>query len=133
MSANLSKRPGCSSLKVVFRLIDEGILKRGNTLGNNHSHSEGVIEGRDVTESHDAWEASVSLRFRDIVNDSGSTTGVNNELSELSGLLSDFSDACSSILSDLNIEVLQAVKDSGEDLSLDDDFSQIDGVLSDLS
>jgi hypothetical protein len=58
---------------------------------------------------------------------------VNNELSELSGLLSDFSDACSSILSDLNIEVLQAVKDSGEDLSLDDDFSQIDGVLSDLS
>ena len=58
---------------------------------------------------------------------------MNNELSELSGLLSDFSDACSSILSDLNIEVLQAVKDSGEDLSLDDDFSQIDGVLGDLS
>ena len=58
---------------------------------------------------------------------------MNNELSELSSLLSDFSDACGSILSHLNIKILQAVKDSWEYFSLNNDLSKINGVLSDLS
>lgn len=57
---------------------------------------------------------------------------MNDKFSELSGLLGDFSDASSGILSYLNIEIFQAVKDSGEDFSLYNNFGQINGVLSDL-
>lgn len=133
VSADLAERPGSSSLKVVLRLVNKGILKRSNTLRNNNCHSEGIIEGRDVTEGHDTRKTGISLGFGDVIDDSSSTTGVNNEFSKLSGLLGDFSDASGSILSDLDIEILQAVEDSGEDLSLNDDLSEINGVLSDLS
>jgi hypothetical protein len=133
VSADLAERPGSSSLKVVFRLVNKGILKRSNTLRNNNCHSEGIIEGGDVTESHDTRKAGISLGFGDVIDDSSSTTRVNNELSQLSGLLGNFSDASGSILSDLDIEILQAVEDSGEDFSLNNDFSKINGVLSNLS
>ena len=132
VSANLTERPGSSSLEVILRLIDQGILERCNTLGNNDCHSEGIIESRDVAEGHDTREASISLRLRDIVNNCSSTTRVDDELGKLSGLLGNFSDASSGIFSDLNIKVLQAVEDSGEDLSLNDNFSQINGVLGNL-
>ena len=48
-------------------------------------------------------------------------------------MLGDFTDTGCSILSHLDVDVLQAVQDSREDLSLNDDLSEIDGVLSDLS
>lgn len=133
MSANLAERPGSSSLEVILRLVDQGILKRSNTLRNDDCHGEGIIEGRDVTEGHDTREASVALGLRDVVNNGSSTTGVDDKLSKLSGLLGNFSDAGSSILSHLNIKVLQAVEDSGEDFSLNNDFSEINGVLGNLS
>ena len=40
VSSNLAERPGSSSLKVVLRLVNKGILKRSNTLRNNNCHSE---------------------------------------------------------------------------------------------
>lgn len=133
VATDLAKGPGSSGLEVIFRLVDQGILKRSNTLGDDDSHSEGVVEGRDVTEGHDTWESGVTLGFTDVIDDSGSTTRVHDELSELSGLLGDFSDAGGGILADLDIKILQAVKDAGEDLSLNDNLSKIDGVLSNLS
>lgn len=133
VSANLTERPGSSSLEVIFRLVDQGILKRSNTLGNNDCHGERIVESRDVAESHNTWKTSITLGLRDVVNNGSCTTGVNDKLGELCGLLSDFSDASGSILSDLNIKILQAVEDSGEDFSLNNDFSKINSVLSDLS
>jgi len=132
VSTDLSERPGSSSLQVILRLVHEGILEGSDSLGDDNSHSERVIESRDVSEGHDTRESSVSLRLTDIVNSSGGTTRVDDELSELSSLLSNFSDASSSVLSYLNIDILKAVKDSREDLSFDNDFSEIDGVLGDL-
>jgi len=117
---------------VVFRLVHESILEGGNSLGDNDGHGEGIVEGRDVTESHDSGESGVSLGLADVINSSSGTTGVDNELSELSSLLSNFSNASSSVLSNLNVNILEAVEDSGEDLSFNDNFGEIDGVLSDL-
>jgi len=57
---------------------------------------------------------------------------MNNKLGQFSGLLSNFSNAGSSILSDLDIHILKAVEDSWEDLSLNNDLGKINGVLSDL-
>lgn len=132
VTTNLTERPGSSSLQVVFRLVHESILEGGNSLGDDNSHGEGIVEGRDVTESHDSGESGVSLGLANVINSSSGTTGVHNELSELSSLLSDFSDASSSVLSNLNVNILKAVEDSGEDLSFNDNFGKIDGVLSDL-
>jgi len=47
-------------------------------------------------------------------------------------LLCNFSNAGSSILSDLDIHILKAVEDSWEDLSLNNNLGKINGVLSDL-
>jgi len=132
VTANLSERPGSGSLQMVLRLVHEGILEGSNSLGNDNSHSERVIESRNVSEGHDSRKTGVTLGFTDIVNSGSSTTGVDNEFGELSGLFSDFSDASSSVLSNLNINILEAVEDSGEDLGFNDNFSKIDGVLSDL-
>jgi len=57
---------------------------------------------------------------------------MNNKLGQFSGLLSNFSNAGSSILSDLDIHILKAIKDSWEDLSLYNDLGKINGMLSDL-
>ena len=133
VSSDLTKGPGGSSLEVILRLVDEGILKRSDSFGDDDGHGEGVVEGRDISESHDSGKSSVTLGFTDVVNSSGSTTRVNNELGELGGLLGNFSNASSSVLSNLNIHVLEAVENSWEDLSLNDYLSKIDGVLSNLS
>jgi len=133
VATDLTEGPGSSSLEVVLRLVDKGILERSNTLANNDGHSEGVIESRDIAEGHDTGEASVALGLTDVVNSGGSATGVNDKLGQLSGLLSDLTDAGSSVLADLDIDILEAVKDTGEDLGLNDDLSKINGVLSDLS
>jgi hypothetical protein len=68
VTTDLTKGPGGSSLKVILRLIDKGVLERSNTLANNNSHSEGIVEGRDVTEGHDTGETGVSLGLADVVN-----------------------------------------------------------------
>jgi hypothetical protein len=47
---------------------------------------------------------------------------VYDKLSKLCGLLSNFSDASSGILSNLNIKILKAVEDSGEDFSFNNNF-----------
>ena len=57
---------------------------------------------------------------------------MDDKLSELGGLLGDFTDAGSSVLAHLDIDVLKAVENTGEDLSLNNNFSKVDGVLSDL-
>jgi len=48
-------------------------------------------------------------------------------------LLGDFSYAGGSVLTNLNIDVLQAVENLGENLSLNNYLSEINSVLSDLS
>lgn len=133
VTADLTKGPGGGSLDVVLGLVDEGILKRSNTLRHDHSHGEGVVESGDVTESHNTRESGVALRLADVVNGSSSTARVHDELSKLSGLLSDLTNASGGVLAHLHIDVLQAVEDSGEDLSLHNDFSEVDSVLGDLS
>ena len=132
VTANLTEGPGSGGLDVVLRLVDKGILKRSDTLGDDDSHGKGVIEGRDVTEGHDSGKTGVALGLADVVNGGRSTTRVHDELGELGGLLGDLTDAGGGILSHLHIDVLQTVEDSGENLGLDDDFSEIDGVLGDL-
>ena len=132
VTTDLTERPGSGGLDVVLWLVDESILEWGNTLGDNDGHGKGVIEGGDVTEGHDTGETCVTLGLADIVNGSSGTTGVDDELGELSGLLGNLTDAGGSILTNLNIDILEAVEDSGEDLSLDNDFGQIDGMLGDL-
>jgi hypothetical protein len=132
VATDLAKGPGSGGLEVILGLVDKGILERGNTLADNDGHSERVVEGRDVAEGHDTGETSVALGLADVVNGGGSTAGVDDELSELSGLLGDFTNAGGSVLADLNINVLKAVKNAGEDLSLNNDLSKVDGVLGDL-
>jgi hypothetical protein len=132
VTSNLSERPGSSSLQVVLRFVHEGIFKRSNSLGYDNSHGKGVIESGNVSKSHDSRESSVSLGFSDVVNSSSGTTRVDDELGELSGLLSNFSNASSSVLSYLHIDILKAVKDSGEDFSLNDDFGEIYSMFGDL-
>jgi hypothetical protein len=58
---------------------------------------------------------------------------VDNQLSQLSSLLCDLTDASGGVLANLNIEILEAVEDAREDLSLNDDLSKVDGVLGNLS
>ena len=132
VTTDLTERPGSGGLDVVLGLVDESILEWGNTLGDNDGHGKGVIEGGDVTEGHDTGETSVALGLADIVNGSSGTTGVDDELGELGGLLGDFTDAGGGVLADLNIDVLKAVENTGEDFSFDNNLSKIDGVLGDL-
>ena len=132
VSSDLSKRPGSGGLEMVLGLVDETVLKGRDTLGDDDSHGEGIIEGGDVSEGHDTGKSGVTLGLRDVVDGSSGTSRVDDELGELGGLLSDFSDAGSGVLTDLNIDILKAVEDSGEDLSLNDNFSEVDGVLGDL-
>lgn len=58
---------------------------------------------------------------------------MDNKFSELSCLLSNFTDAGSSILAYLDINVLEAVKNSWENFSFNNNFSKVNGMLSDLS
>lgn len=133
VSTDLTEGPGGSSLEVILWLVEESILEWSNTLGDDNGHSKGVIESRDVSESHDTWKSGVTLGLTDVVDSGSSTTRVHDQLGKLGGLLSDLSDAGSGVLSDLHIHVLEAVEDSWEDLSLNDYFSKINGVLGDLS
>jgi hypothetical protein len=133
VSADLAERPGGSSLEVILWLVDEGILEWSYTLRNNNSHSKRIIESRDVTKGHDTWKSSVTLGFRDVINGSGSTTRVDNELGQFCSLLCNFSNAGSSVLSDLDIHILKAVEDSWEDFSLNNNFGKINCMLSNLS
>jgi hypothetical protein len=133
VSSDLAERPGGGGLQVVFWLVLDGVLQWGDTLGDDDGHGEGVVEGRDVSEGHDTWKSGVTLGFTDVVNGSGGSTRVDNKFSEFGGLLGDFSNASSSVLSDLDIHILEAVEDSWEDFSLNNDFGKIDGVLGDLS
>jgi len=132
VAANLSEGPGSSCLQVVFGLVHEGVLEGSNSLGNDNGHGERVIESRDVTEGHDSGETGVSLGLADVVNGSGGTTGVHDQLGEFSGLLGNLTDASGGVLTDLDIDVLEAVEDTGEDLSLNDYLGKVDGVLGDL-
>jgi len=132
VATDLAEGPGGSSLQVILRFVDEGILEGSNSLGDDNSHGEGVVEGGDVTEGHDSGKSAVTLGLTDVVNGSSGTTGVDDELSELGGLLGNFTDAGGGVLADLNIDVLKAVEDSGENLGLNDNFGKIDGVLGDL-
>ena len=133
VSSDLSERPSGSCLKMVLWLIDEGVLEWSNTLGNNNCHSKGVIESRDVSESHDSWKSCITLALADVINGSSSSSRVDDKLGQLCGLLSDLSDAGSGILSYLDVHILEAVENSWEDFSLNNDLSKIDGVLGDLS
>ena len=133
VTADLSEGPGGGSLDVILRLVDEGVLERSNTLGDDNSHGEGVIEGRDVTEGHDTWETGISLGLADVVNGRSSATGVDDQLGKLRGLLGNLTDASGGVLAHLHIDILQAVENPGEDLSLNNDFGEVDGVLGDLS
>jgi len=133
VATNLTERPSGSSLQVILRLVSKSLLERSNTLRHNNGHGKRIIKGRDVTEGHDTRETSITLGLGDVVNSSGGTTRVDNKLSELSGLLGNLSDAGSSILANLDIDILKAVQNSGEDLGLNDDFSKVNSVLSDLS
>jgi len=132
VTTDLTERPGSGGLQVVFGLVHEGILERSDTLGNDNGHGEGVIESRDVSESHDTGKSGVALGLTDVVDGGSSTSRVDDKLSELGGLLGDFSDASGGVLSYLHIDILEAVEDSGEDLSFNNDFSEIHGVLSNL-
>ena len=117
---------------MVFRLVDKGILQRGDTLADDHSHGERVIEGGDVAEGHDARQASVALRLADVVDGCGCATGVDDQLGQLSGLICNLTDAGCSVLPHLDVDVLQAVENAREDFSLNDDFCEVDGVLGNL-
>lgn len=57
---------------------------------------------------------------------------MNDQFGKLSCLLGNFTDASGSVLTDLDVNVLEAVKDAGEDFGFNDDLSKINGVLSDL-
>lgn len=133
VATDLTKGPCGSSLEVILGLVNKSVFERSNTLGDDNSHGERIVEGRDVTEGHDTGKSAVTLRLTDVVNGSGGTTRVDDELGELGSLLGDFTDASSGVLANLNVDVLKAVENSGEDLGLNDDFSEVDGVLSDLS
>jgi len=74
VTADLTKGPGSGGLDVVLGLVDECVLEGSNTLGDDHSHGEGVVEGRDVAEGHDTRETGVTLGLADVINGSGGTT-----------------------------------------------------------
>ena len=57
---------------------------------------------------------------------------MDDQLSEFSGLLGDFTNTGCSVLSNLYINVFQAVQDSRENFCLDDDFGKIDSVFGNL-
>ena len=132
VSTNLSEGPSSSGFKVILWFTDESIFEWSNTFGNNNCHGKRVIESRNVTEGHDTWKSGVTFRFTDVINGSSSSSRVDNKLSKLGGLLGDFSNASSGILSYLNVHVLEAVENSWEDFSFDNNFGKIDGVFGDL-
>jgi len=132
VATDLSKRPGSGSFQVILRFVHQSVLERCNTLGDDDSHSKRVIESRDIAEGHDTGKASIALALTDVVDGSSGSTRVDNELCELSSLLSNLTNASGGILTDLDVDVLQAVEDAGEDLSLHDHFSKVNGVLGDL-
>merc|ERR1712127_300785 len=132
VATDLAKSPSGSSLQVVLGLVDKSVLEGSNTLRNDNGHGERVVESGDVTEGHDTGKSAVALGLADVINGGSGTTRVHDELGELGGLFGDLTNAGSSVLAHLNVDVLKAVQDSREDLSLNDDLSQVDGVLSNL-
>jgi len=57
---------------------------------------------------------------------------VNNELSELGSLFSNFSYASGSVFTNLNVNVFKAVENSWENLGLNDNFSEVNSMLGNL-
>jgi hypothetical protein len=78
VSSNLSKTPGSSSLQVVLWFVDQSLLQGSNALGDDDSHGEGVVKGRNVTERHDSWESRVALGLTDVVDGSCSSSRVHD-------------------------------------------------------
>ena len=54
-------------------LVEQRLLKWRDALGNDNGHSKGVIEGRNVAESHDSRKSGIALRLTDVVDGGGST------------------------------------------------------------
>ena len=65
---------------MIFGFVDEGILERGNTLGDNDGESKSLGERGDVAQSHDTGETSVSAALGDVVDHCGHSTSVHDEL-----------------------------------------------------
>ena len=61
VAAYLTERPGSGCLEMVLWLVQKSLLERRNALRNDDSHGQGVVESRDVAESHDAWQSGVAL------------------------------------------------------------------------
>lgn len=58
---------------------------------------------------------------------------MNDKLSKFGCLLCDFTDASSSVLANLNVDVFEAVENSWENLSFNNNFGEVNGMLCDLS
>ena len=74
MATDLSERPGRSCLQVVFGFVHECLLEWGDSLRDDNCHGKGVVEGRNVSESHDSRQASIALRLADVVHSRSSTS-----------------------------------------------------------
>ena len=132
VATNLAKGPGRGGLDVILRLCDQGLAEGHDSLGDNDGEGEGLGEGSDVSHGHDTGELGVALGFADIVDEGGSSAGVDDELGELGCVLSNLPDASSGVLANEGIVVLEAVEDVREDLGLDDDLGEVNGMLGDL-
>jgi len=118
---------------MVFWLVKKCISKRWDSLLLDDDDGQLLIESSDETKSHDAWKSCVSLGLRNVINNCSCTSCMHYHFSEFRGMFSNLSDASSSILSHLDIHILQAVKDLWEDVSFSYNFCQVDCMLGNMS
>ncbi len=130
MSSQLSQTPrSCSSHALV--LVLQSFSQRCYSFCLNYSHSHGLVKGWDIAKGNDSWQSfSFSLGY--VVNKSNCTSRVADKFGKVNILLSDFSDAYSSILSYQIIVIFQPIKDFGENIVVHNYLSKICVVSADI-
>ena len=133
MSTYLAQRPRRRRSYMIFWFIYQRVLQRLNPLCVNNTNRQGLIKSSDISERHNSWKSSITLSVPDVVHQSGFSSGVGDQLRKLRRLFSNFSNACSSVLTYKRIDVLQAIQNSWEDFSLNHNISKFHCVFRDLS
>ena len=132
VSTDLAQGPGGGGLHVVLRLLAQGGDQGTEAFFGDDREREGLGEGRNVPQRHDAGQAGVARGLRDVVDEGTHPTVADDELGELGRVLGDFADDGGGVLADQVVREAEAGEYFGEDFGFDHDLGQVQGVLGDL-
>eukprot|EP00951_Prasinocladus_malaysianus_P001331 scaffold9096_cov25-Prasinocladus_malaysianus.AAC.1 len=134
--AHLAEAPGGGAAHVVLGLLLQGPRQGHQPLAGDDGQREGLREGGDVAERHDARQPGVAVRLGDKVDERFDPSVGHHQLGELLGVLGDLADNRGGVLADELVGELEAGQDLWEDLRLDHNLGakrSISRVLSYIS